>query len=778
MGNKKRSKGHNKRKGPQLSDSERLWKRLNSLFGNNEQLWQQEWDLQTLADFIIEKEKLSLRFSREPKAERKFRAELSNTLTEARKDKQYFVVEKSRKLTVRSKVVIEEIKNNVELWRAFFSKYTGKVSGIAAGPPILDAGKDEETYRLIEETWLSILNGTKPPEELSLLENENLKNWGSFDLVREINKFASKRTGFRFQEDEPSIALLLLQNKVLSPVELLQTRLEKRRKDNRNPFPETYDTTLCELAEQLSEVDGDKEVAKGRTDLRHLPLVTIDPHDAKDFDDAVCLIDDGEKTVLWVAIADVANYVKNSTRLDSTARARATSVYLPHAVLPMLPPKLADDLCSLRADVDRLAMVISMTIEDAEIIETKAYEAVIRVTQNLAYEDALDNPEFEEMFKLASIWQEREIRLNIHNAEMRPRINDGNIISVEVKWPNEATKMIESFMVATNSAVGHLLGSKGAPLPWRCHTPPDGVEVKSLNAKLSALGVDIELPMPSTKTHGQTDSEELSNLLGSWAQSTGGGVDIEMPSPSKEESNDTPQYLANVLDPEARQGILDALMVAQEKASKLDPTIRRIVDQGLFQLMQRANYSSENLGHFGLNLDAYVHFTSPIRRYPDLIVHRQLKSFLRGEEWQHDEQEVEKLSLHCGEQALMAKYLEWELVANVYHMHLLRGGEIGTETNDDSKPIEQKSWSARIVGLRTPWVFLDLQDDGAIQGRMHLRQLGRKRQLSVDEHGLNVIQSESDDYENQKPVVKLGQHYPCRLRGVDIWSGSLDLAPK
>ena len=778
MGNKKRSKGHNKRKGPQLSESERLWKRLNSLFGNNEQLWQQEWDLQTLADFIIEKEKLSLRFSREPKAERKFRAELSNTLTEARKDKQYFVVEKSRKLTVRSKIVIEEIKNNVELWRAFFSKYTGKVSGIAAGPPILDAGKDEEIYRLIEYTWLSVLNGTKPPEELSLLENEDLKNWGSFDLVREINKFASKRTGFRFHEDEPSIALLLLQNKLLSPVELLQTRLQKRRKDNRNPFPETYDTTLCELAEQLSEVDGDKEVAKGRTDLRHLPLVTIDPHDAKDFDDAVCLIDDGEKTVLWVAIADVANYVQNSTRLDSTARARATSVYLPHAVLPMLPPKLADDLCSLRADVDRLAMVISMTVENGEIVETKAYEAVIRVKQNLAYEDALDNPEFKEMFELASIWQEREIRLNIHNAEMRPRINDGNIISVEVKWPNEATKMIESFMVATNSAVGHLLGSKGAPLPWRCHTPPDGVEVKSLNAKLSALGVDIELPMPSTKTHGQSDSEELSNLLGSWAQSTGGGIDIEMPSTSKEDENDTPKYLANVLDPEARQGILDALMMAQEKASKLDPTIRRIVDQGLFQLMQRANYSSENLGHFGLNLDAYVHFTSPIRRYPDLIVHRQLKSFLRGEEWQHDEQEVEKLSLHCGEQALMAKYLEWELVANVYHMHLLRGGEIGTETNDDSKPIEQKSWSARIVGLRTPWVFLDLQDDGAIQGRMHLRQLGKKRQLSVDEHGLNVIQSESDDYENQKPVVKLGQHYPCRLRGVDIWSGSLDLAPK
>jgi len=778
MANRKRSKSHNKRKGPQLSEGERLWKRLNSLFGNNDQLWQKEWDLQSLADFIIEKEKLSLRFSRESKAERKFRAELSSTLTEARKDGQYFIVQESRKLVVRSKSVIEEIKKNVEEWRAFFSKYTGKVSGITAGPPILDAGKDEETYQLMEQSWLAFLNGDKPPGELSLLEDEVLRKWGSFDLLREINKFASKRTGFRFHEDEPSIALLLLQNKVLTPIELLENRLRRRRKDNRNPFPETYDSTLCKLAEELSEVDGEKEISNGRTDLRHLPLVTIDPHDAKDFDDAVCLINNGEKTVLWVAIADVANYVQPDTRLDSTARARATSVYLPHAVLPMLPPRLADDLCSLRANVDRLAMVISMTIEGSEIIETAAYEAVIRVKQNLAYEDALDNPKFKNMFELASNWQKKEIRLNIHNAEMRPRIDESNNITVEVKWPNEATKMIESFMVATNSAVGHLLGSKGAPLPWRCHTPPDGVEVKALNAKLSALGVDIELPMPSTKTHGQSDSEELSNLLGAWAQSTGGGIDIEVPQTSSEQSNDIPEYLSNVLDSNARQDILDALMMAQTQASNLDSTIRRIVDQGLFQLMQRANYSSENLGHFGLNLDAYVHFTSPIRRYPDLIVHRQLKAFLKGQEWVHDLQEVENLSLHCAEQSLMAKYLEWELVANIYHIHLLRGGEIGTQTSQDSIPIENKSWQARIVGLRSPWVFLDLQDDGAIQGRMHLRQLGRKHQLSVDEHGLNVIKSESDDTENQKPVVKLGQHYPCRLRGVDIWSGSLDLAPK
>lgn len=778
MGNKKRSKSHNKRKGPQLSEGERLWKRLNSLFGNNSQLWQKEWDLQSLADFIIEKEKMTIRFARDPKLERVFRGELSQTLAAARKDRQYFTVQDNRKIIVRDNTVIEEIKTNIQKWQSFFTKYTGHVSGITAGPPILDAGLDEERYGLIEETWLAILKGDKLPTDLTLLTDDDLQVWGNFDLQKEIKKFASKRTGFRFHDDEPSIALLLLQNNVVTSAELLKLRLAKRRKDNRNPFPDSYDDKLCELAEKLSEVDGDKEVANGRTDLRDLPLVTIDPHDAKDFDDAVCLIREGEELTLWVAIADVANYVHPSSRLDSTARSRATSVYLPHTVLPMLPPRLADDLCSLRSGVDRLAMVISMSINDKKITETKAYEAVIRVKQNLAYEDALDNPEFQEMFDLAAAWQEKEIRLNIHNAEMRPRIHGENSINVQVKWPNTATRMIESFMVATNSAIGHLLGSKGAPLPWRCHSPPDAEEVSSLNAKLSALGVDIELPMPSLKTHGQSDSEELSNLLGAWAQSSGGGMDVELEDDSSDDDDDSPSYLQNVLDPEARQNILDALMKAQTQASELDPTVRRIVDQGLFQLMQRATYSSENSGHFGLNLDAYVHFTSPIRRYPDLIAHRQLKSFLRGEEWQHDEDEVSKLSQHCTEQSLIAKYIEWELVANAYHIHLLRGGEIGTQTDLDSPMIGEKSWPARIVGLRTPWVFLDLYDDGAIQGRMHLRQLGKKRQLSVDAHGLNVIHSDSENWEDEKPVIRLGQHYPCRLRGIDIWSGSLDLAPK
>ena len=205
---------------------------------------------------------------------------------------------------------------------------------------------------------------------------------------------------------------------------------------------------MVEAANRLPELDGDKELSAQRKDFRHLPFVTIDPHDAKDFDDAVCLVEENGIRTLWVAIADVAHYVQPDSRLDGAARARATSVYLPHAVLPMLPPRLADDLCSLRANVDRLAMVVAMKINDKdEVFETNAYEAVIRVAENMAYEDALDNARFANMFELAQSWQTKDIRLNIQNAELRPRLHGDNNIKVEVKWPNAATQMIESFML-------------------------------------------------------------------------------------------------------------------------------------------------------------------------------------------------------------------------------------------------------------------------------------------------------------------------------------------
>ena len=772
---KRHNRKNQQRRGPQLSDGERLWKRMSTAIGDNVELWNKSWNAQTIAELLITAEKMQGRFAKEPKTERIFRAKLDQSLAAIRRDRQFFTTDATKTVTMRKLAEIEGIKASIADWEDFFLRH-GKAGELFQGPPEFDDQSDKSRYEIIENAWLAILNGHELPETLSL-GSGGLTKWGRFDLVREISRFADIRCGFRFQESTPSIALLLLQNQRFTVNELLDLRLAARKREGRNPFPRHYDEKLVEHSNLQTEVNGDEMVARGRADLRHLPFVTIDPHDAKDFDDAVCMTDEGGKTTLWVAIADVAHYVQKDTRLDHAAKSRATSVYLPHTVLPMLPPRLADDLCSLRANVDRLAMVVEMQLNaEGEIIQSDAHEAVIRVIENLAYEDAIDDNRFDQMFKLAKMWQAEEVKLNISNAEMRPRILPNQDIKVMVKWPTDATRMIESFMVATNACVGNMLGRAGAPLPWRCHAPPDTAEVLELNAKLAALGVDIELPMPSFKTHGQSDSDELSDLLGAWANTT--IAPISTVKPPINEANDVAPYLANVLDPKARQDILDSLMDAQSKASSLANKTRRVVDQGLFHLMQRANYSHKNLGHFGLNLDAYAHFTSPIRRYPDLMAHRQLKSMIRGEDWVYDEAETADIAEHCSSQSVIAKYIEWELVANAYHIHLLRGGEVDSTSQNTYPPITEKSWPARIVSLRTPWVYLDLNDDGAIQGRMHLRQMDSKQRLNIDENGLEVSSAEPGRDGEHRVVARLGEKYPCRLRGIDIWGGSLDLAPR
>ena len=786
-----RGKNHNRRgsnknrKGPQISEIERLWKRLVSHFGEQNDLWEKVWSGAEIASFLLQKESQYLDSTSDSRSERAFRSEIEETVAHARGKNEHFVGKDNKQIRIRKPDEIRRIKEAVIDWQAFSAVHASKGSKGLHGLPALNGPnapdgttrRDVERYEILEEVWLAHLAGNDYPASFSLLSNEIVRSWESFDLAKEARFIAKRRSGLQFRDAEPSMALLLTESGRLNARTLLDLRLENKRKGGWNPFPSVYDNALVEAAERLGEVEGEKEISSTRTDLRHLPFVTIDPVDAKDFDDAVCLVEENGIRTLWVAIADVAHYVNIDSRLDSAARARATSVYLPHTVLPMLPPRLADDLCSLRAGVDRLAMVVAMEIGSDDVIaDCKAYEAVIQVVENMAYEDALDNSQFEEMFQLAASWQQKELRLNIQNAELRPRLHGDQNIRVEVKWPNAATQMIESFMVATNASVGHLLGKQGAPLPWRCHTPPDAVEVEELNSKLSALGVDIELPLPRYRKHGQSDEGELTDLLAGWA---GGSIDISgMTQHIDDEADKTPKYLENVLDSGARQEILDALDRAQTQASELKGPVRRVVDQGLFHLMQRANYSEENLGHFGLNLDAYVHFTSPIRRYPDLMAHRQLKAYLRNQPWVHSLEETAKIAKHCSEQGHTAKRLEWELVANAYHLHLLRGGAIGDESSTDSKPLEHASWAARITGLRTPWVFLDLADDGSVHGRMHLRQLGGKTQMSIDEHGLAVIPAEPDVRGEQNPVVKLGQLFPCRIRGIDVWSGSLDLVPQ
>ena len=781
-GKNERNRGRKKGKtAPQHLD-ERLWRRLVQHF--NAEHWDRDWSGEDIAAVLTEKEGLAAEFSKEPKAARTLLSEVNEALAEGRKTGTYVLRQKDGRVRLRSREALAEMEAEAARWKDFFSRHAAKGDAPLQGRPPLskedDDADDVARYRLLEDVWEAMLTGGTVPKAYSL-DGEGCTRLLGFDLLTHATKCAARRTGLRTHRKEPPMALLMLASQRWTVRALLDARLEARRREGVNTFPRTYDDGLVAYADRLPEVDGDGEVARGRTDLRHLPLVTIDPPDAKDFDDAVCLVNENGVRTLWVAIADVAHYVKVGTSLDAAASARATSVYLPHTVLPMLPPRLADNLCSLRAEVDRLAMVVAMTLDDDDaIVESKAYEAVIRVQQNIAYSEVFESDAYDDMLALAATWQAREIRLNLNNPELRPRLIGDETLRVEVKWPNEATRMIESFMVATNAAVGHLLGAAGAPLPWRCHAPPDRPEVEELNAKLAALDIKIELPMPSLRKHGETAAKELSSLLGDWANLGGGGIDLSSFDDGSAEE-EVPDYLSTVIDPDAREGILTSLQEAQAEASVLQETKRRIVDHGLFRLMQRANYSEENGGHFGLNLDAYVHFTSPIRRYPDLMTHRQLKAFIHGEDWAHNLEETAALSAHCTDQGLLAKRMEWELVANAYHLHLLRGGRLGDAASqpaeDGTKVDNATVYNARVVGMHRNSVFLDLADDGAVSGRMNVSQLGGKERLTVDEYGLRVVTAEPDATGEHRTVLTLGQRFRCRIRGLDIWSGSLDLAP-
>ena len=726
-------------------DSERLWRRLTSLFKSDDE-WNKHWSADEFVDFLIEHE------ARPPSREdakayrKRMLGDVQDLIRSSRKRGQHFKWEGNNTVSARTQESIVEIEQAVADWSARLSRLEN------------ESLSDSDGWRDILEAWECMIVNAPISDNIRLHPDIGL-TWKKFDLQLELKRLAARKSGLRFPEFEPALAMMLIQSGRWSILDLLDHRLNWRRKNKDNPFPSTYESSLEQWAERLPDVDAAAALADGRSDLQHLHFVTIDPPDAKDFDDAVCLEEHDSGRTLWVAIADVAHYVTKDSSLDATAQARATSVYLPHAVLPMLPFRLADDLCSLRANVPRLAMVIEMVLDDDNnVVSSEAHEAVILVKENLAYEDTLDDDRWDGLFKLAEALQADELRLNIQQGEQRPRIHGENELSIEVKWPNKATKMIETFMVKTNNIVGEMLGKAGASLPWRCHPMPDSIDVRDLNKQLEALDISIELPEPRSKSKSQDDTDELAGLLEAWA-----GQDIDLSGlSSNEEKVEVEQYLANVSAQDARDEMLDGLRQAQEQASALRSSLRRVVDQGLFQLMNRARYDANNIGHFGLNLDAYAHFTSPIRRYPDLIVHRQLKAMLHKKEWVYTEDEVASLSEHCSNQGRMAQLLEWELVAMTLNCHLMNG--------------EEQNWNARIVGLRTPWVFLDLNDDGSMHGRMHLKQLSSKKNLFIDEFGLCLME-ELRDGRGESVLLELGQLFPCRIRGLDLWSGRLDLAP-
>ena len=342
------------------------------------------------------------------------------------------------------------------------------------------------------------------------------------------------------------------------------------------------------LEDDVARIPGEVRAAdrEGRTDLRDLPFVTIDGADARDFDDAVFCKRTRDGFHLYVAIADVAHYVQEDTVLDAAARERGTSVYFPDRVIPMLPEALSNGICSLNPDVERLALVCELKFTaDGVVSKHRFYNAVIRSHARLIYEEVatwLEQPregqpplqqhvlDVYDLYRELRRQRERRGALDIDTLEPKFIYNrERKIERIETRERNDAHKLIEECMIAANVAAAEYLERNGLPALYRVHEKPDPEKLLALRQFLSELG--IQLPGGETPEAG---------------------------------------HFAHVLS------------VARDRPD------RQLIQTVLLRSLKLASYRGENAGHFGLGLEAYVHFTSPIRRYPDLFVHRAIKSRL------------------------------------------------------------------------------------------------------------------------------------------------------
>ncbi|HTW38012.1 MAG TPA: ribonuclease R [Steroidobacteraceae bacterium] len=353
----------------------------------------------------------------------------------------------------------------------------------------------------------------------------------------------------------------------------------------------------CEFpAAALREAQGfgdrvDPAEAARRIDLRELPLVTIDGEDARDFDDAVYAEPRGEDFRLIVAIADVSHYVRAGSALDAAAIERGTSVYFPSRVLPMLPTALSDHLCSLAPQVDRLCLAADMIVtRRGTLAAARFYPAVMRSAARLTYtlaQAALieGRPEARreiggelaerlmplvELYRILHRTRVRRGALDFDAAEAEFEIDAAeHIRTIELRARNDAHRLIEECMILANIAVARELERTHTPTLYRIHGQPEGEKLDRLVSSLRALGIEAQLP--------------------------------EVPAPR------------------------DFQALVRRVGNSPD---RPFVESLIVRAMPQALYQPTNIGHFGLALTQYAHFTSPIRRYPDLIVHRTLKCLL------------------------------------------------------------------------------------------------------------------------------------------------------
>jgi ribonuclease R len=386
----------------------------------------------------------------------------------------------------------------------------------------------------------------------------------------------------------------------------MEIEIAIRSYDLPHEWPQKITAELAKIKDKISRQD-----LTGRKDLRHLPFVTIDGADAKDFDDALyCEKSHKDGFRLWVAIADVGHYVKLQTALDKEAQARGTSVYFPNKVIPMLPPALSNNLCSLKPDQDRLCMVCEMSFnKEGKVTRYNFYSAVIRSQARLTYTKVakwltekktapIDNKNvwhnlqnLREIYYLLNKQRQQRGAIDFDTPEIKVQFDKNKKIKRLFQLQrNIAHKIVEECMLAANLCTAKFLLKHQGHALYRVHDGPKIEKLGDLKTFLKEIGLQLgggDLPTP----------KDYANLI-------------------KQIENRPDKYLLQMM---------------------------------LLRSLSRAFYSPINDGHFGLAFEAYTHFTSPIRRYPDLIVHRAIRSIVEKEKkpLNYKTDTLQTLGEHC-----------------------------------------------------------------------------------------------------------------------------------
>jgi ribonuclease R len=448
----------------------------------------------------------------------------------------------------------------------------------------------------------------------------------------------------------------------------------------KHALPHVFTSRAARLCDGMPERPGGPDL-DGRTDLSDLPLVTIDGESAKDFDDAVYCeplraapggrrgAEERAGFRLVVAIADVSHYVRHDDALDREARERGNSVYFPRRVIPMLPEKLSNGLCSLNPDVPRLAMACDMRIApDGDIESYRFYPAVFRSRARLTYNEVaamLDEPDgpaararrgllphlqaLHRLYRVLAQARERRGAIDFETIETEMRFDArGKIERIFPVRRNDAHRMIEESMLAANVCASDFLRAHDHPMLYRIHEGPTPEKLAQLREFLKGFGLQL-----------------------------GGG--------------DSP-----------RAG--DYAKLLGRARNRPDAQLIQTV---MLRSLQQAVYSPDNVGHFGLAYESYTHFTSPIRRYPDLLVHRAIKAVLKGR--RYDPGSWRELGAHCSMTERRADEATRDVVAwlKCYYMK----DRIG------------ESFSGSVSGVTAFGAFVAL-DDIYVEGLVHVSELG------------------------------------------------------